>query len=555
MISHIFIKNFAIIERIDIDLHPGLNVVTGETGAGKSIIIEAVSLALGSRADTAMVRNGRDKALIRLVIDEDGAPPNERSGIELLGREISSAGKSVCRIDDEIVTLSRLSAATKRIADIHGQYDHQSLLDPDNHIITVDAYGAADIEPAKERVRAAHERYVEAKRRLDELLASEATAKRESDLLRYEVREIDAAAPVSGEYEELTERIKVMQNGEKIFECLAEAHEALAGEHPSAVSGVGHALNALRRIAAFSDAYRDMADILSECSYSLDEVCERVRNDKEGMDFSPRALDDAIARLDTLDRLIAKYGGKPGGASGDRMARVLSYRDRAREKLSDIDNIDDMKAERSADLSRAEGVLTADSGTLSGLRKRAAAELEAGVNEQLRELNFQDAVFRVKTEAIGFSANGADRLEFFLSANKGQPPLPIAKAASGGEMSRVMLALKSVVGDCDRIPTMIFDEIDSGISGVTASIVGEKLLRMARDRQIVCITHLPQIAAFADHHFVIKKSSDDKTTYTTIDEIVGDDKVVEIARLLGGKNVTPNTLKSAKELIELSRKR
>jgi DNA repair protein RecN (Recombination protein N) len=276
----------------------------------------------------------------------------------------------------------------------------------------------------------------------------------------------------------------------------------------------------------------------------------------ERMDFSQRELDDVIARLDVLDRLIDKYGGSDSDKAGRKtgVERVLAYRDTAQIKLSDIENIDALKEELTSELSKAEAALVSASAELSELRAGAAAALEAGINLQLKELNFKNASFSVKTETGDFSAEGKDRMEFLLSANKGQPPLPIAKAASGGEMSRIMLALKAVVSDYDHIPTMIFDEIDSGISGVTASIVGEKLLKMSRSRQIVCITHLPQIAACADHHFVIEKSSDDKTTYTTISEIAGDDKVVEIARLLGGKNVTSNTLKSAEELIELSRK-
>jgi DNA repair protein RecN (Recombination protein N) len=554
MISHIFIKDFAIIERIDVDLHPGLNVITGETGAGKSIIIEAVSLALGSRADTAMVRAGRDKAHIQLVIDEGDLPSEEKTGIELLGREVSAAGKSICRIDGEIVTLSQLAAATKRIADIHGQYDHQSLLDPETHLVVIDAYGVANIAPAKERVRDCYAIYIAAKKRLDELLATESASKRELDFLRYEIREIDAAAPVPGEYEELTGRLKVMQNSEKIFECLAESHIALTGGNPSAADGAGNALSALRRITDFSDEYRDMANALSECYYSLQELAENIRNHMDRMDFSRQELDDAIARLDVLDRLIGKYGGRKAGTVRDTIEQVIEYRNRAEEKLSAIENFDAMKEKLTAELSQAEKALVSASATLSELRKGAAAELATGINRQLEELNFKNAVFSVKTETGDFSADGRDRTEFLLAANKGQPPLPIAKAASGGELSRIMLALKSVVGDFDHIPTMIFDEIDSGISGVTASIVGEKLLKMSQNRQIVCITHLPQIAAFADCHFVIEKNNDDKTTYTTVNEIVGNDRTVEIARLLGGKNITPNTLKSAEELIELSRK-
>ncbi|MDR1954212.1 MAG: DNA repair protein RecN [Clostridiales Family XIII bacterium] len=557
MISHILIKDFAIIENIDVDLYPGLNIITGETGAGKSIIIEAISMALGSRADTAMVRAGRSKAVIQLVIDESEIPDHEKTGIELLGREISASGKSICRIDGEIVTLGQLNAATKHIADIHGQYDHQSLLDPDNHIGLIDASAADRITPAKERVRESYASYITVKKRLDALLSGEAASKRELDFLRYEVREIDATAPKSGEHEALSNSLKVMQNSEKIFECLSRSYEAVTNGNPSAADNIGRALSTLRGICEFSDDYRDMANILSECYYNLEEVAGNIRGHMDRMDFTRQALDDTIARLDALDRLIAKYGG----GAGDGIENVIAYRERAEERLSNIENIDERKAELAAEVNAARESLVAESLILSKLRRKAAEALESGINRELHELNFRDAEFNVRFAAnedaeiapADFTENGIDRVEFLLSANKGQPLLPVARVASGGEMSRIMLALKAVTGDFDHIPTMVFDEIDSGISGVTASIVGEKLLRMAKTRQIICITHLPQIAAFADHHFMIQKSSDDKTTYTTIAEIAGDDQVLEIARLLGGKNITPNTINSAKELIALSR--
>jgi DNA repair protein RecN (Recombination protein N) len=558
MISHILIRDFAIIEETDVDISGGLSVITGETGAGKSIIIEAVSMALGARADKAMVRHGREKALIQIVIDESGLPEECRTGIELLSREISKEGKSICRVNGEITTLARLKEMTERVADIHGQYDHQSLLDPQNHIGVIDGFHSGLISGAKERVASEWRKYSSAGRALDSLLAEESRSKRELDFLRFEVNEINAARPQPGELEKLKDEFKVMQNSERIYESLSAAYASIAGDASSASDVVSRAVGDLRAVSDISDEYRSMEESASEALYMIDELSGTLRAKLDSLDFSEQAINDAIARIDVLDRLVSKYGGS--------IESVLEYRDRAEEKLTNIENIGEKKERLARELSDAGSALASASLELSGLRRDAAKELEEGVTKQLKELNFPDAVFSVSFSAdrsgdgpgkeidpADFSENGIDELEFMLSANRGQPSLPVAKFASGGEMSRVMLALKSVVGRFDGIPTMIFDEIDAGVSGVTASIVGEKLKRMADGRQIICITHLSQIAAFADHHYMIEKRSDDSDTYTTLTELTDGERVREIARLIGGSTVTATTMDSARELIEASK--
>ncbi|MDR0596155.1 MAG: DNA repair protein RecN [Clostridiales Family XIII bacterium] len=563
MITHILIRDFAIIENIDIDLHGGLGIITGETGAGKSIIIEAVSMALGARADTAMVRHGCDKALIQILIDESGIPEGERTGIELLSREISKEGKSVCRIDGEIVTLALLRERAAHIADIHGQYDHQRLLDPENHIGVIDCFRADYIGGAKARVGEAWKAYSSAKRSLDELLAGEAQSRRELDFVRYEVGEIDAASPVSGEYERLVGELKIMQNSERIYEALSSAYGHLSGELSpegagmSASEGVASAERALRGVSDISDEYRAMGEAAADAAFRIDELARALRDSMDGVEFSEQAINDTISRIDVLERLMSKYG--------KTIDAVIEYRDKAAARLEAIENLDEAKGRLAAELSVAESALAAASLELSRYRRKAAEELEAGVTRQLRELNFNDAVFKTafakgygedgwhgEVDPADFGPGGIDRIEFLLSSNKGQPPLPVARIASGGEMSRIMLALKSVIGEFDSIPTMIFDEIDAGISGITASVVGEKLKRMAVSRQIICITHLPQIAAYADSHYVIAKRSDDARTYTTVVAIDGEDRVGEVARLIGGRDVTDTTRASARELIEAS---
>ncbi|MDR1292939.1 MAG: DNA repair protein RecN [Clostridiales Family XIII bacterium] len=571
MISHLLIRDFAIIDEIDVGLSGGLSVVTGETGAGKSIVIEAVSMALGARADTAMVRRGSEKALIQVVIDESGLPEGCRTGIELLSREISKEGKSVCRVNGEITTLARLKEMTERVADIHGQYDHQSLLDPRNHLSVIDGFHADPIYGVKERVAEKWREYTSAKRVLDGLLADESKSRREIDFLRFEVDEIDAARPRPGELERLKDELKVMQNSERIYEALSAAYASVSSDASSASEGVSRAVGDLRAVSDISDEYRAMEESASEALYLIDELSATLRAKLDSLDFSEQAINDTIARVDVLDRLVSKYGGAGGGIES-----VLEYRDSAEERLASIANREEEKARLARELADAESALVSASLELSRLRRDAAKELEVGVTKQLKDLNFPDAVFSVsfsgdsggdrdaggdqasdgpetKVNPADFSENGIDEPEFMLSANKGQPSLPVARFASGGEMSRVMLALKSVVGGFDGIPTMIFDEIDSGVSGVTASIVGEKLKRMADGRQIVCITHLPQIAAFADHHYMIEKQSDDADTYTTLTKLTDEERVREIARLIGGSTVTKTTMDSARELIDASK--
>jgi DNA repair protein RecN (Recombination protein N) len=568
MISHISIRDFATIESVDIGVGEGFQVITGETGSGKSIIIEAVSLAFGARADRSAVRAGKAGALIQVVIDESGLPEDLRTGIELISREVSASGKNLCRVNGGIVTLAQLAQAAAGLADIHGQYDHQSLLDPENHIGVIDAFHADAIGPAAARVRSDYAAYEETRKELAALMSQEAASRRELDFVRYEVDEIEKARLRPGEYAELKERVAVMQNSEKIHAALAAAHEALSGE-TGAADNIANARAQMRGIAEYGALYAETERTLSDCYFELVDASEKIKSALEHTDFSRQSIDEAIARLDLIDRLIAKYGASGGnGGGGDCAganagpeveAAILDYLDRARGKLDSFENIDARKAESAAKLSARAEALAVSSRELHDLRAGAAKELSSLVLAQLAELNFRDAEFSVHFDELPdsdaelakrFGSSGVDTAEFMFTANKGLPPRPLAKVASGGEMSRVMLAIKTVTGNFDGIPTMIFDEIDTGISGVTASVVGEKLKAMSRARQIICVTHLPQIAAYADDHYLIEKSSDNSATYTTVTKTDGEARVQAIARLIGGKTVTQTTLESARELIE-----
>ena len=543
MISGLHINNFAIIKELEAEFFPGLSAITGETGAGKSIVIEAMSMALAGRADKSMVRTGTDRAVITLLTDGGGIPG-------ILTREIGAAGKSLCKADGEIVTLAQLEAFTAGHVDVHGQYDHQSLLAPERHIGLLDAFCHTEIAPASERTASAYYAYRDVKRQLDDVRRGAALAERELDFLRYEVKEIDDARLVPGEDEELESRIRIMQSSEKIFEALAGAYGLLSGEREdenSALAAVGGVRDCLAGLAGFDGEFARMAEVSSEAYFALEELETQVRSARDAMEFSQADLDRALSRIDHIDRLKAKYGGSVAG--------VLEHRDRALARIGAAENSDMLKAGLEKGLEEAESELLKEASALSNLRQTAAKRLEASITGQLVELSFRDATFcvSISQDKNAVSETGFDRVEFMLSANKGQPLLPLAKVASGGELSRIMLAFKSVTGDFDGIETMIFDEIDSGISGATASVVGEKLLHMAGNHQIICITHLPQIAAFADHHYVLEKRTEGDETYTTLREIKGDARVDEIARLVGGRSLTDAARENARELIQNAR--
>lgn len=543
MISHIRIKDFAIIDTVDLDFHEGLNIITGETGAGKSIIIEAVSLALGSRADTAFIRSGKEKAVVQMIAELEGEE-------YVITRELSANGKNICRINDEIVPLAQLSKLCRRIADVHGQYDHQSLLNPENHLKLIDTYHSADIIPVLEQVSALYQSYSNTKYELSSLLSNQAEAERKRDFMRFELDEINSAKPYSGEDEELTQKLSLLQNSEKIYQNLSAIYSQLYEDSPSSADGIGKSLHLLQEISGFSNEINELQEGLNDIYYKLEDVVSGIRHFRDGITFSPEILEETINRLNILDGLKRKFGGS--------IDKVLEYRDKIELELDKIENIDALKERLLKEMLAYEAQLAEASSKLTALRKNAASGIEKRINEELVQLNFKDTSFTVcfyedEKSVRNFTANGTDRIEFLITTNKGESPKPLVKIASGGEISRIMLAFKQIIGDFDRIPTMIFDEIDVGISGITASIVGKKLLDISKQHQIICITHLPQIAAFGDYHYKIDKTSSGEATHTTVTPLAQNEKIAEIARLLGGINITDTTLKSAEELIHLSK--
>jgi len=556
MITHIKIQDFAIIDHLDVDFHEGLNVITGETGAGKSIIIEAISTALGSRADTTYVRTGKDKAIIQLTLDtsdeqsqaffeENGITPDEETVIK---REISKTGKSVCRINGEIVPVSLLSKFCRGLADIHGQYDHQSLLNAEQHVFLLDSFGGPEIRKVRETTEQVYHQYVDCSRQLNQIKNNLAAAQRQRDFMSFELDEINKIKPVLGEDDELAQRITLLENSQRIFERLSGAYEVLFGEEQAVISQLSTVTNQLSDVAEFSTEISGFHDQVSDAYYQLEDVAEELRRFKDTLTFSPEELEEAYKRQDLLDGLKRKHGGT--------LEAVLSYAKEVETALTKIDNADAEIEALTRNLGIYRDQLKLASSRLSLLRHNAADLMSQKINAELMELNFQNAQFVVdfkEQEKTVYTANGIDVVEFLISTNKGETPKPLAKIASGGEISRIMLAMKRITGELDYIPTLIFDEIDSGISGITASIVGKKLVQIAENHQVMCITHLPQIAACGTHHYKIQKTDNDESTVSTVVPLTENERVDEIARLLGGINITETTRESARELLALSK--
>ncbi|MDD4565205.1 MAG: DNA repair protein RecN [Eubacteriales bacterium] len=543
MISHIRIKDFAIIETVELEFYEGLNIITGETGAGKSIIIEAVSLALGSRADTAFIRSGKDKSVVQMIADLDGEE-------YIITRELSANGKNVCRINDEIVSLSQLNKLCKRLADVHGQYDHQSLLNPENHLKLIDAYNDSAVSPIKEKVAELYSKYSDTKKELSSLLDSQADSERKRDFMRFELSEISQASPYPGEDEELSQKLTLLHNSEKIYNNLSNVYQVIYEASPSATDAIGKSLLLIQEISSFSNDINHFNEELSDIYYKTEDLSSEIRRYIESISFSPEVMDETVQRINILDTLKRKYGGT--------IEAILNYKEKITNELENIENIDIKHDHLTLELMEYEAALNEASRKLTTIRKKIAKDIEKKVNEELKELNFKDTDFSVKfyeveSEKPRYAPDGIDRVEFLITTNKGDIPKPLSKIASGGEVSRIMLAFKKIIADFDFIPTMIFDEIDVGISGVTASIVGKKLLDISKKHQIICITHLPQIAAFGDNHYKIDKENVNGSTATTVRPLSHEEKISEIARLLGGVNVTDITIKSAEELISLSK--
>ena len=549
MISYISIKNFAIIENCEVTFEKGLNIITGETGSGKSIVIEAISLALGARADGSFIRTGADKATVEIAGELDGEEI-------VITREVSASGKNLCKLNGSVVTLAELGTYCKRLADIHGQYDHQSLLNPDYHIRLIDLYHADDIMPVLNTVEKLYDGYVKTNAGLKRLNQSAADADKKRDFMKFQLEEIRGAKLIPGEDAELSERITLLQNSEKLYKILSGAYEVVYEGEPSALDMLENISRDLEGISEFKGSISDLSERISSLCYELDDIAHEIRSERDDMVFSQEELDECIERYELIQNLKRKYGNEflDGGITPGTIEAVLNFAETIETELKDVENSDQLKAELESQLEVITAQLELATERLSKLRHDSANELKKRIVEQLKDLNFNNSELDIKFSALpDFTENGKDAVLFMISTNAGEPLKPLNKIASGGEMSRIMLAFKKIIADYDEIPTLIFDEIDTGISGIAASVVGKKLQEIATNHQIICITHLPQIAACGHTNYRIDKATTGGSTKTTITKLNADEKIDEIARLLGGSNITETTRKSAKELVDASK--
>jgi DNA repair protein RecN (Recombination protein N) len=545
LISRISIIDFAIIENIDIRLFNGLNIFTGETGSGKSIIIEAISVALGARADITLIRSGKEKSKIQILIEDDKED-------FIITREIFSNGKSTCKINDEFVTLSHLNLFCKRFADIHGQYDHQSLLNPDSHINLVDSYSKNIIQPIKQNVKVKYDNFIESNSKLNKLLSSISSNERKRDFMNFEYSELVSSNLILDEDILLVQELTIAQNSEKIYQNLSFIYDSLYASNDSCFTELGKSMQHIKEISDYDASFIEFDSTISDSYYKIEDLCFSIRKYIDRIDFSQNKLDEIIERLELLNTLKKKYRKDLPG--------LILYINELEAELSILDNFDETIAILQKDVENKRNELILASEHLSISRSDVSLIIQEKINLELKDLNFNNAELEIKINKrvdekgnILFSDNGIDKIEFLISTNLGEPKKPLSKIASGGEISRIMLAFKRIIGAYDEIPTMIFDEIDIGISGATASIVGSKLRDISKNHQIICITHLAQIASLGDYNYKISKKSDSTHTYTDLNLLNEVDKVNEIARLLGGLSITESTIKNAEELISQGR--
>jgi DNA repair protein RecN (Recombination protein N) len=529
------IRDFAIIQQAELEFGSGLNIITGETGAGKSIMVQAISLALGSRADSSYVRTGKEKALIQMV-----ATLNEEEFI--ITRELNASGKNLCKVNGEIVSLNELSSLSKKIADIHGQYDHQALLHSENHISFVDSYHHSILEPLLTNVRELFDQYRFSKQRLQKLEHQSDEMERMKDFMKYQLEEIKQANLHQEEESELAEKKSLLQNSEKIHQKLREAHEITSGDQRAVLDRIYASWQALKEISSYSEELKEVEQEFQDIYYRLEEAAKGITEKINQIVYSPEELEETLDRLHLIQQLKKKYG--PDYDS------IMNFQRDLEEKLNVVENFDETRARYQSEWEEITQKLKTACEELTRLRKISAQELEKQIQSELAELGFLHAQLSIDFAALpSFSETGLDKIEFLIRTNKGEPLKPLSKIASGGEMSRIMLAFKKIIADFDGVASMIFDEIDSGISGIAASVVGKKLKQIASHKQVICITHLPQIAACGKQNFRIEKKETDTSTVTQVVELNFDEKIKEMARLLGGETITSTTLESAKELI------
>lgn len=557
MIDRISISNFALIESLELDFSEGFSVLSGETGAGKSIIIDALSLLTGGRASTDLIRSGCDKSMIFGIfsIDDDKADEIRRNfDIEtdnqlIVSREIYQTGKSIAKVNNKIVTATMLKDITKDMVDIHGQHAHHSLLDPQKHLEILDLFGGKELEDIMVEYKDLNGKRKNLLARLDKLHGNANNRERKIDLLKFEIEEIEKAQLKKGEDDELIVRRKALINAERLYNGAMQGYLNLyqGQDNPSVVEIVGTIVNDLKNLAKYDESLVPISGQLEGALYQIQDASRELLDYGESIDLDPEILTQVEMRIDELNRMKRKYGPS--------IEDILSYYQDKCIELEELVNSEKYFTDLKEKLNQVERELFSVGTKLSSKRKEVALNLRAKLCEELEELSMGKTKFEVnfKTmETTEFFDSGLDNIEFLISPNPGEPLKPLAKIASGGEMSRIMLAMKNILARIDEIATLVFDEVDSGIGGRTAQKVAQKLLNVSKGRQVLCVSHSPQICSMANNHYKIEKVEVNGRTISTINKLEYNEKILEIARMISGAEVTQSTINHAREILALA---
>ncbi len=557
MIKELYMRNCALIEEIRVDFGSKLNILTGETGSGKSIVLEGLSLCLGGKYDRSFLRKGCDKGLVELLIYTDNKKVEDLldeysipySDNELhVSRSIFEDGKSTTKLNGRTIRLADLRTIMMAIVDIHSQHQNQALYNKDVHLEFLDLYGKDALKDSMSKYSACYEKYIEVKTKINELNdnMSERELEREVDLLKYQIDEIEKANLDVDEYEILKVKYKKLSNQDKINTAILTSYDILRSGDLGVEDRIGKSLAALGPVADYDIVLEDFVEGLENIMYQLEDLDASLRSYIDKNEYNPQLLEEIQVRMDFINTMKRKYG--------DRIEDILDYKLEMKKRLYNIEN----REERRQALLKEKRIIEEDleviGGELTDQRMKVANLLEESLLKELESLNMKNTKFKVIFNKVGYTSSGSDDVEFYVSFNLGENLNPLNKVASGGEMSRFMLAFKKILSDVDKIETMIFDEIDTGISGRAAQVVGEKLAEMSKYKQLICITHLPQIAAFADDHYYIEKNVENERTFTSISNLDYEDREKEIARLISGKIITEKTLEHSHEMIELAKK-
>jgi DNA repair protein RecN (Recombination protein N) len=558
MLIELSIKNFAIIEKQSVSFDKGLTVLTGETGAGKSIIIDAIHLLVGGRGSFEFVRHGEDKAEIEglFQVDEQEHPIIKKAtefgidiedGMVVLRREISKSGKSVCRINGKLVTISTLREIGSTLVDIHGQHEHQELMNDSSHLPLLDQFGAEEISSALNGYHSIYKKYEQTAKKLKNLSENEQKMAHRLDLIQFQFDEIQKAELKLNEDEELFEEKKKLNNFERIYSLIQTSYGALNGDQKG-LDSVGLVMGHLEDAASLDSQYQDLFDTISTVFYSLEDINRSLRNELDGLEFDPNRLNAIEERWNEITQLKRKYG--------KTIEEILEYASSIEVEIETLQNKETHINQLEKELVELKKDLEAEAKTLSQHRKKWATVLTTLIHKELKELYMEKAIFEIRVEydENHFTHSGADQVEFYISTNPGEPLKPLVKVASGGELSRIMLALKSIFSKHQGVTSIIFDEVDTGVSGRVAQAIAEKIYHVAVNSQVLCISHLPQVAAMADTHLYISKEMLEGRTKTSVKALGKNEKVSEIGRMISGKEITDLTKKHAEELLELADK-